>query len=108
MMVESSSLGKSSIGTRRVPTKGFGVSDGLEWKISRVRTAAAGEERRGMTNRSFHTGLVELESSDFVARRRSGSSQKMAYGFRSPFLQLTFLRCFAETIVISRSSCSSS
>lgn len=78
MIVESSRLGKSSIGTRRVPTKGFGVSEGLEWKISRVRMAVDGEEGIGMRNRSFQTGLVELESSDFVARRRSGSSQKMA------------------------------
>ncbi|KAI3764637.1 hypothetical protein L2E82_14648 [Cichorium intybus] len=82
MTVESSSLGKSSIGTRMVTTKGFRLSDGLEWKISRVRTAAAGEERRGMSNRSFQTGLVELESSDFVARQRSRLSQKMVYGFR--------------------------
>lgn len=73
MMFESSGLGKSSIGRRKVPTKGLGVSEGLEWNISRVRTAVDGDEGRGMRKRSFQMGLVELESSDLVARRRSGS-----------------------------------
>ena len=41
MMVESSGLGKSSIRIRRVPTKGFSVSNSLGWKISRVVGGAA-------------------------------------------------------------------
>ncbi|KAJ0906144.1 hypothetical protein HanPSC8_Chr07g0302131 [Helianthus annuus] len=91
------------MGIRRVPTKGLGVSEGLEWKISRVSMVGVGGGGSGMRKRSFQTGLVELESSDLVARRWLGSSQKMVYGVRSPFLQLTFLRCLAEMIVRSRS-----
>ncbi|KAL4565477.1 hypothetical protein LXL04_029574 [Taraxacum kok-saghyz] len=68
IMVESSRLGKSSIGTRMVPTNGFGVSEGFEWKISRVRMAVDREEGRGRRNRSFQTCLVELESSDFFGK----------------------------------------
>ncbi|KAF5800107.1 hypothetical protein HanXRQr2_Chr07g0312211 [Helianthus annuus] len=92
------------MGIPRVPTKGLGVSEGLEWKISRVSmVVGVGGGGSGMRKRSFQTGLVELESSDLVARRWLGSSQKMVYGVRSPFLQLTFLRCLAEMIVSSRS-----
>ncbi|MFS7958157.1 hypothetical protein Hanom_Chr07g00674871 [Helianthus anomalus] len=89
------------MGIRRVPTKGLGVSEGLEWKISRVSMVGGGGS--GMRKRSFQTGLVELESSDLVARRWLGSSQKMVCGVRSPFLQFTFFRCLAEMIVSSRS-----
>lgn len=76
--VELSGSGRSLSGTRRVPTKGLGVSEGLEWKISRVRTDSWRERVIGRVNRSFQTGRVEPESSDLVARRRSGSTQKTA------------------------------
>jgi hypothetical protein len=44
-----------------VPTRGLGVSDGLEWKTSRVRTESW--RIMGIVNRSFQTGRVESESS---------------------------------------------
>jgi hypothetical protein len=86
-----------------VPTRGLGVSLGLEWKISRVRKESRRAKVRGSVNRSFQTGRVEPDSSDFVESLRLGSTQKTAYGLRSPVFQFTFLRCFAEIIVRSRS-----
>ena len=99
----SSWLSRSLSGTRRVPTKGLGVSDGLEWKISSVRNESWRGRLRGSVNRSFQTGRVDPASSDLVASLLSGSTQNTAYGLRSPFFQLTFFKCLAETIVSSRS-----
>lgn len=76
--MESSGSGRSLSGTRRVPTKGLGVSEGLEWKISRVRKESWRGRVSGTVNRSFQTGRVEPESSDLVASRRSESTQKTA------------------------------
>lgn len=86
-----------------MPTRGLGVSLGLEWKISRVRKESRRAKVRGSVNRSFQTGRVEPDSSDFVESLLLGSTQKTAYGLRSPVFQFTFLRCFAEIIVRSRS-----
>lgn len=74
----SESRERSLRGKRRMPTKGLGVSWGLEWKISRVKRDSSGSSERGRRKRSFQTGRVEPESSDLVERRRSGSTQKMA------------------------------
>ncbi|PRQ51205.1 hypothetical protein RchiOBHm_Chr2g0141801 [Rosa chinensis] len=57
---------RSLRGRWRGPTKG------LEWKISRVRKESWREKQKGRAKRSFQTDRVELESSDLVARRRSG------------------------------------
>lgn len=65
-------------GTRRDPTKGFGVSEGLEWKISMVKKASAREVERGRVKVSFQTGLVDPCSSGRVERRRLGSRKTAA------------------------------
>lgn len=64
--------------TWREPTKGLGVSDALEWKISRDRKASGRGEVMERRNRWFQTGLVLPESSDLVVSLWSGSTQKMA------------------------------
>lgn len=61
---------------RRVAMTGFGDSDSTEWKMSGKKMDAWREGVKGRTKRSFHTGRVDLESSDLGEMRLLGSTQK--------------------------------
>lgn len=49
----------------RIRVESLGVSLVLEWKTSIVRKESRRATVRGSVNRSFHTGRVEPDSSDF-------------------------------------------
>lgn len=72
----SSRSGKLLSESRRVPTNGFLVSDGIEWKISKANTDSCRGSVKGSVNFSYHTGRVDPESSALVAMRLVGSTQK--------------------------------
>lgn len=65
-MLGFSGSGKEVRRTWREPTKGLGVSEALEWKISRERKASEIGQVIGRRNRWFQMGLVLPESSDLV------------------------------------------